>query len=113
MTLGVAPKQADLFRSTAGFCEQRVTPDSIYAALHRECFNLFPDELFADLFTDVGRRSVPSSAGQCIWYRSIRSTFSRCSEFSTSRRIEAGSPTRRGAIERSASSQTRPHLVKT
>ncbi|MGB8384011.1 MAG: transposase, partial [Dermatophilaceae bacterium] len=26
---------------------------------HRECFNLFPDEMFADLFTDVGRRSVP------------------------------------------------------
>ena len=34
-------------------------PDSIYGVLHRECFNLFPDELFADLFTDVGRRSVP------------------------------------------------------
>jgi len=27
--------------------------------LHRECFTLFPDEMFADLFTDVGRRSVP------------------------------------------------------
>ena len=27
--------------------------------LQRECFNLFPDEMFADLFTDVGRRSVP------------------------------------------------------
>jgi hypothetical protein len=26
---------------------------------HRECFTLFPDEMFADLFTDVGRRSVP------------------------------------------------------
>jgi hypothetical protein len=36
-----------------------VDPDSIYGVLHRECFNLFPDELFADLFTDVGRRSVP------------------------------------------------------
>jgi len=24
-----------------------------------ECFNLFGDEVFADLFTDVGRRSVP------------------------------------------------------
>lgn len=33
--------------------------DSIYGVLHRECFNLFPDEMFADLFTDVGRRSVP------------------------------------------------------
>ena len=27
--------------------------------LHRDCFTLFPDEMFADLFTDVGRRSVP------------------------------------------------------
>jgi hypothetical protein len=51
--------QADLLRSTANFCEDRVGPDSIYGVLHRECFNLFPDEMFADLFTDVGRRSVP------------------------------------------------------
>jgi Transposase DDE domain/Transposase domain (DUF772) len=36
-----------------------VAPDSIYGVLHRECFELFPDEMFADLFTDVGRRSVP------------------------------------------------------
>jgi hypothetical protein len=46
-------------RSTVNFCEGRVGPDSIYGVLHRECFNLFPDEMFADLFTDVGRRSVP------------------------------------------------------
>lgn len=36
-----------------------MAPDSIYGVLHRECFNLFPDEMFADLFTEVGRRSVP------------------------------------------------------
>jgi hypothetical protein len=36
-----------------------VATDSIYGILHRECFGLFPDEVFADLFTDVGRRSVP------------------------------------------------------
>jgi hypothetical protein len=59
MTLGVAPKQGDLLRSTVSYCEGRVGPDSIYAVLHRECFTLFPDEMFADLFTDVGRRSVP------------------------------------------------------
>lgn len=59
VTLGRAPAQADLLRSTANFCEGRVGPDSIYGVLHRECFTLFPDELFADLFTDVGRRSVP------------------------------------------------------
>jgi len=55
----LAPRQADLFRSTAGFCEPRVAPGSIYGLLHRECYRLFPDEMFADLFTDVGRRSVP------------------------------------------------------
>jgi Transposase DDE domain/Transposase domain (DUF772) len=59
MTLGLAPKQGDLLRSTVSYCEGRVSPDSIYAVLHRECFTLFPDEMFADLFTDVGRRSVP------------------------------------------------------
>ena len=59
MTLGLAPRQADLFRSTAAYCEGRVAPNSIYGILHRECFRLFPDEMFADLFDDAGRRSVP------------------------------------------------------
>jgi hypothetical protein len=59
MTLGHSPTQADIFRSTAAYCEGRVAPDSIYGLLHRECHRLFPDALFADLFTDVGRRSVP------------------------------------------------------
>jgi Transposase DDE domain/Transposase domain (DUF772) len=59
VTLGVAPRQADLFRSTAAYCEGRVAPDSIYGILHRECFGLFPDEMFADLFEGAGRRSVP------------------------------------------------------
>jgi hypothetical protein len=59
MTLGRAPRQADLWRSTVDFCEGRVAPDSIYGILHRECFALFPDEMFADLFDEAGRRSVP------------------------------------------------------
>jgi hypothetical protein len=59
VTLGRTPSQADLLRSTVNFCEGRVAPDSIYGVLHRECFDLFPDEMFSDLFTDVGRRSVP------------------------------------------------------
>ena len=58
MSLGLTPTQADVFTTTA-FCEGRVAPDSIYGLLHRECFRLFPDEMFADLFCDVGRRSVP------------------------------------------------------
>ena len=48
-----------MFVTTTSFCEGRVPAGSIYALLHRECFELFPDELFADVFCDVGRRSVP------------------------------------------------------
>ena len=59
MTLGQSPTQPDVFRSTAAYCEGRVRPDSLYALLHRECFTLFPDDMFADLFTDIGRRSIP------------------------------------------------------
>jgi Transposase domain (DUF772) len=59
MTLGLAPRQPDLLSTTATFCDGRVAEDSIYGVLHRECFSLFPDVMFADLFTDVGRRSVP------------------------------------------------------
>ncbi len=59
MSLGTTPRQADLFRSTADFCAPRVAADSVYALLHRESLGLFPDALFADLFADVGRRSVP------------------------------------------------------
>jgi len=55
----LAPRQADLMKGTAGFVGGRVTDDSIWAVLHRECHVLFPDELFADLFTSTGRRSVP------------------------------------------------------
>jgi hypothetical protein len=51
--------QPGLLSSTAGFCEGRLAPNSIYAVLHRECRALFPDEMFADLFAEDGRRSVP------------------------------------------------------
>jgi hypothetical protein len=59
MSLGLSPRQADMFVTTTSFCEGRVAADSIYALLHRECFELFADEMFADVFCDVGRRSVP------------------------------------------------------
>lgn len=59
MSQGSAPRQGDVFRDTSSFVEPRIRPDSIHALLARECFSLFPDELFADLFADVGRRSVP------------------------------------------------------
>lgn len=55
----MTPQQPDLFRTTTGYCAPRVAETSIYGLLHRECLSLFPDALFADLFTDIGRRSVP------------------------------------------------------
>jgi hypothetical protein len=51
--------QSGLLSSTAGFCEGRLSPASVYAVLHRECRALFPDEMFDDLFAEDGRRSVP------------------------------------------------------
>jgi hypothetical protein len=58
MSLGLTPTQQDLFTTTS-FCDGRVAEDSIYGLLHREGLRLFSDEMFADLFCDVGRRSVP------------------------------------------------------
>ncbi len=59
MTVGLAPRQTDLMKGTAAFCEGRIGRDSVFAMLHRECHVLFADELFADLFAATGRRSVP------------------------------------------------------
>jgi IS5 family transposase len=59
MSLGQAPKQGDIWRSTSAYCAEKLSPTSIYSLLHRECHRLFPDEAFADLFRDIGRRSIP------------------------------------------------------
>gem|GEM_PF-3469881 len=59
MALGLTPNQPGLLSSTAGFCEGRLAPNSIYAVLHRKCRRLFPDAMFADLFAVKGRWSVP------------------------------------------------------
>jgi hypothetical protein len=61
MTLGMAPRQGDLLDDITRFCDAAVRKDSIYGLLHRERDQLFPDEFFADLFSDMGRRSVPPS----------------------------------------------------
>jgi hypothetical protein len=59
VAVGPTPLQPGLLSSTAGFCEGRLAPNSIYAVLHRECGALFPDEMFPDLFAEDGRRPVP------------------------------------------------------
>ena len=59
MTAGVTPRQADLFLSPSNLVAGRVAVDSVWSLLHHEGHRLFPDSLFADLFSDRGRRSVP------------------------------------------------------
>ena len=62
MTLGQADRQGDLLDDVTRFCDEVLPETSIYAVLHRERDRLFPDEMFADLYSDKGRRSVPPSA---------------------------------------------------
>jgi hypothetical protein len=58
MTLGRAPDHEDLYRSTRAACEARLPETSIFRLLAREGHRLFADDGFADLFGDVGRRSI-------------------------------------------------------
>ena len=59
MTLGKAQRQLDILDENRRFCERLVGEKSVYALLHRERDQLFPDEMFADLFAERGRRSIP------------------------------------------------------
>lgn len=61
MALGQAERQGDLLDDVNRFCERLLPESSVYAVLHRERDRLFPDEMFADLFSERGRRSVPPS----------------------------------------------------
>jgi Transposase DDE domain/Transposase domain (DUF772) len=61
MALGKASRQLDLLDPVSRFCEETLPDSSIYMFLHRQRDVLFPDEMFADLFAAIGRRSVPPS----------------------------------------------------
>jgi IS5 family transposase len=61
VTVGLAERQGDLLDDVTRFCDETLPENSIYAVLHRERDRLFPDEMFVDLFSDRGRRSVPPS----------------------------------------------------
>ncbi|HEY2671992.1 MAG TPA: IS1182 family transposase [Rugosimonospora sp.] len=61
MSLGLAERQGDLLDDVNRFCEATLPENSIFAVLHRERDGLFPDEMFADLFSARGRESVPPS----------------------------------------------------
>jgi hypothetical protein len=66
VTLGLAERQGDLLDEVTRFCDEAVAADSVYGLLHRGRDRLFPDEMFADLFTGRGRRSVPPSIVACV-----------------------------------------------
>lgn len=61
MSLGLAERQGDLLDDVIRFCDETLPQNSVYALLHRERDRLFPDEMFEDLFSSRGRRSVPPS----------------------------------------------------
>lgn len=61
VTLGLARRQGELLDDLIRFCDGAVSGGSIYGLLHRVRDRLFPDAMFADLYTDRGRRSVPPS----------------------------------------------------
>ena len=65
MTLGLAERQQVLGDPVDGFCDGRLD-GTVYVLLHRERDRLFPDEMFSDLFTTRGRRSVPPSIVACV-----------------------------------------------
>jgi len=61
VSLGQADRQGDLLDDVTRLCDEALPESSVYAVLHRERDRLFPDELFADVYSDRGRRSVPPS----------------------------------------------------
>lgn len=61
VSLGVADRQPSVLNDMDCFCDEALGENSIYALLHRERDRLFSDEMFADLFSEKGRRSVPPS----------------------------------------------------
>ncbi len=61
MSLGMADRQGNLLDDVDRFLDEALDKSSIYAFFHRERDALFPDEDFADLFDERGRRSVPPS----------------------------------------------------
>jgi Transposase domain (DUF772)/Transposase DDE domain len=61
MTLGLAERQGRLGNVAVQRCEAELPERSVYRLLHTERDRLFPDELFADLYVQHGRRSIPPS----------------------------------------------------
>ncbi len=59
MTQGNPPATQGLFNPGRDHCERTLPERSIYRLLYEHGDSLFPDELFADLYSGRGRHSVP------------------------------------------------------
>jgi transposase len=57
--------QGDVWRSATTVVGGRVPSTSVFAFLHAECHRLFPDQMFDDLYSRVGRRSVSPMVLAC------------------------------------------------
>ena len=57
--MGRSKTQEELFRSVHEMCDRAVGPRSVFRLLAEQGLLLFADELFADLYSARGRRSVP------------------------------------------------------
>ena len=58
MTMGTSETHDDLFRSVRELCDGAVGERSIFRLLADDGHLLFPDEMFADLYARLGRRSI-------------------------------------------------------
>ena len=59
MSLGRCPLHEDMLHSTRSLCEERLAERSILRLLAAQAHQLFADDTFADLFSDIGRPSIP------------------------------------------------------
>lgn len=58
MTMGTSDPHDDLFRSVRELCDRTVGDASVFRLLAEQGHLLFPDAMFADLYSTRGRRSV-------------------------------------------------------
>jgi transposase len=58
MTMGMSERHEDLYRSVRELCDAGVGERSIFRFLAEQGHVLLPDEMFADLYSSRGRRSV-------------------------------------------------------
>ena len=58
MTMGISESHDDLFRSVRELCDAAIGERSVFRFLAEQGHLLFPDAMFADLYSSRGRRSI-------------------------------------------------------